>query len=891
MIRPGDNSQRSLRSFRFGNVQRILLPHLDSNTEPLIFQELELDHYIGHVYKRMPGPQNGLVPIIRMFGITKTGNSVCCHVHGFSPYFYVDLPSSFTGEDLAPFKGIIFSKTLRGAHLPQLTGLNAPDIPADILTAVSKYPAISWRCENCPTCNYRNLEGLFEDKIKILLQDISEKFDSLRNEITQSAAKVICDVNTVKQSEINKSYSSALKTEAAIIIKPKNLAQKNVKTKADILNSINPVDNDINISKVKNIKEGGILVGCSSAEEVSKLRSIAKNKLNQNYEIKDVKNLNYRIRIVGMSDKLEESELLEYLKFQNKHLINEKFDCKVLKLWPTKKNVNVYQAILQVDTDFYSKVMTVGEDQCKSKVRCPICGGEHYVKDCTSEISNCVNCRDYANANKTELSVDHAAWDHNCFVYKQKIGDFNIPEYNKINMAPSNRTLALQHFSEFYDMKQFNTVVNFNETILDLVLSNRNCNVNRSLECLLKEDNHHPPLDIYIEIDYSRSELFPCNSTATYNFKRADYPLLYDCLSKTDWLFLTDISDVNVACAAFYSKLTQIFDQYIPKTVPKKPKYPFWYTNNIVRNIKKKAILRKKYKQTKNNDIYDEFKRLRETIKLEIKQSYDNYLLGIQENIRNNPKMLWSYINGKNKCSSIPENITYNNVQYTDPQTIVNVFANFFRTAYTGPNDNNDNIDQSSPVGTNNFSLTVFSELDVLKSLKKIKPKFTKGPDDIPAFIVKDCADVFVVPLTIIFNLALKSQVFPDIWKYSRLCPVFKKDDRGVQQYRINEDVVPFFCKVKAGVLLTGMVPWLCNLRPDGPFFCLLLPSIHLFTFPTLSLSLPDLLMKVRTSLQPRESSSSLLSAPDPKIANLSLLNASHCLIAWRQKRKKPYKN
>lgn len=52
----------------------------------------------------MPGMQQGLVPIIRMFGITEEGHSVCCHIHGFTPYLYVDIPNSFRDEDLGPFK-------------------------------------------------------------------------------------------------------------------------------------------------------------------------------------------------------------------------------------------------------------------------------------------------------------------------------------------------------------------------------------------------------------------------------------------------------------------------------------------------------------------------------------------------------------------------------------------------------------------------------------------------------------------------------------------------------------------------------------------------------------------------------------------------------------------
>lgn len=52
----------------------------------------------------MPGAQFGQVPIMLMFGITKTGCSVCCHIHGFTPYFYMSLPNTFTESDCVPFR-------------------------------------------------------------------------------------------------------------------------------------------------------------------------------------------------------------------------------------------------------------------------------------------------------------------------------------------------------------------------------------------------------------------------------------------------------------------------------------------------------------------------------------------------------------------------------------------------------------------------------------------------------------------------------------------------------------------------------------------------------------------------------------------------------------------
>ena len=52
----------------------------------------------------MPGAKSGPVPIIRMFGITMAGNSVLCHIHGFTPYLYVPAPPDFKDEHCVNFR-------------------------------------------------------------------------------------------------------------------------------------------------------------------------------------------------------------------------------------------------------------------------------------------------------------------------------------------------------------------------------------------------------------------------------------------------------------------------------------------------------------------------------------------------------------------------------------------------------------------------------------------------------------------------------------------------------------------------------------------------------------------------------------------------------------------
>uniref|UniRef100_A0A2K5ZGI3 DNA polymerase n=1 Tax=Mandrillus leucophaeus TaxID=9568 RepID=A0A2K5ZGI3_MANLE len=100
-------------------------PPLDPQTEPLIFQQLEIDHYVGPAQPVPGGPplSRGSVPVLRAFGVTDEGVSVCCHIHGFAPYFYTPAPPGFEPEHLGDLQrelNLAISRDNRGGK--ELTG-------------------------------------------------------------------------------------------------------------------------------------------------------------------------------------------------------------------------------------------------------------------------------------------------------------------------------------------------------------------------------------------------------------------------------------------------------------------------------------------------------------------------------------------------------------------------------------------------------------------------------------------------------------------------------------------------------------------------------------------------------------------------------------------------
>lgn len=130
---------------------------------------------------------------------------------------------------------------------------------------------------------------------------------------------------------------------------------------------------------------------------------------------------------------------------------------------------------------------------------------------------------------------------------------------------------------------------------LDLVIGPEDgiCKVIRDLLPFVKEDIHHPALNINVTLLPTETESFPQNESNLafqYNFKNADYLKLVQMIKEVNWDCVIIKNNVNESLSDFYEVINSIIEVCVPKFKFSKyrKKYPTWYSNEIKQLINEK---------------------------------------------------------------------------------------------------------------------------------------------------------------------------------------------------------------------------------------------------------------------------------------------------------------
>lgn len=321
-------------------------------------------------------------------------------------------------------------------------------IPSDNIQCL-KTPGFCWYCPGCYKIRNKYeeyIKGSFDSKLNQMLGGFKDMFNDLLIKISNQAEETFSKICFTPQST-EPSYSNAVKSKSMIVIKPRDTSQTNSRTKRDIMKNIDPVDLNLKVSQVKQVKDGGLFISCEDSEGADNIKKIVREKLSPDYRVSDVKKFLPKVKIVGLDENYPADEIVKFLRGQN-NVISNSSHLRVLKTWATNKNSEIFQAIIEMDADTYTMVMKQGklfvnfdvcsvydatelmicyncsgfnhgQSKCSHNTACPRCAGDHCLNSCTSSVRKCINC---FNAKLNDF--EHAAWDAGkCPIYLKKFNN------------------------------------------------------------------------------------------------------------------------------------------------------------------------------------------------------------------------------------------------------------------------------------------------------------------------------------------------------------------------------------------------------------------------------------------------------------------------------------
>jgi hypothetical protein len=396
------------------------------------------------------------------------------------------------------------------------------------------------------------------------------------------------------------------------------------------------------------------------------------------------------------------------------------------------------------------------------------------------------------------------------------VGDFNITEY--VECFSGTKTTSLfniyNQFISMNNLTQHNYIKNSNNRILDLALAtdDMNIEVNEQDMSFVPLDQHHPCLNILIYgKEYANVPFRRKNDDLNFNFNKANLMSLYPAFANTNWSPIFKTEDVDSACKSFYAILNGLFSQHVPRssTITKSSNFPVWFTKDIISKINIKNKHWNRYRKTKSLYHLDRVRELRDELRRCIRSEYKQFILSAESSIKDDPKKFWSYVNQKKRTTSVPGRMVSGETVLSCEVDIVNAFAVQFASAFEssteehtcgvqcGVNANEKcdtcgkfccpsfNIDVSGCENCLMLNMFKINTSDVMSAVKKLKSNRVCGPDNIPAFIVVDCITCIVEPLCHIYNLILQTTIYPEMWKLSKIIPIFKSGDKSdIKNYR-----------------------------------------------------------------------------------------------------------
>ena len=368
------------------------------------------------------------------------------------------------------------------------------------------------------------------------------------------------------------------------------------------------------------------------------------------------------------------------------------------------------------------------------------------------------------------------------------MGDFNI---NLLNYQSDTNV------SNFYDsissfllqplIFQPTRVTDYSHTLIDNIFSN-NCQYNSLSGNLISKISDHFPQFSILQ-GYSNVNAKPKTKKYGRSFRNFDDNEFLAVLQNIKWQnIFGNITCPDKLMELFLKTLNEVLDLMAPiKPLSRKEanlKIKPWITKGILKSIKIRDRLYKKYLSKKSNILLQKYKQYRNLIVTLIRVSKKNHYHAYFETNKTNIKNTWDgikeIISLNKKQKVMPNKLTLKDKKVVRcTKSIAEAFNAYFSSIGQSLDQNIPNSSKSfkdflSPPQSCSMFLrpTTYTEIsDLLKDLNSAK---SCGPNSFPTNLLKLGRHIISIPLTFIINKSFEYGVFPSSMKVAQVIPLFK---------------------------------------------------------------------------------------------------------------------
>ena len=245
--------------------------------------------------------------------------------------------------------------------------------------------------------------------------------------------------------------------------------------------------------------------------------------------------------------------------------------------------------------------------------------------------------------------------------------------------------------------------------------------------------------------------------------------------------YIYSLNCPNEAFNYLNDSLLTVLNNHAPKRRKrvKSQNLPPWLT----KELQSEMALRDHYKSKK---FIEQYKKQRNKVNMLVRKAKLAHVESLTEN-KKDTKQIWKAINeitNKNKAHTNQPPVTLapdelNNYFLTCPQKLLssNYGDNIKKNLNLNPDDNLKNYCNQKLKNTNAFKIPLLTVHEVGHLVSKLKNKKSVGSDELSTYIVKISLPYILEHLTYAYNLSIKHNIFPSIFKEAKVIPIPKTKD------------------------------------------------------------------------------------------------------------------